>query len=75
MINGHSEPMEGYLSNSQAFVRALKAPSDPPAQDGPSKLEIAYAGWEREEFLVFNKEEVICEWLIGKLVKDRSLPQ
>lgn len=75
MLDGHSELLEGHLNSSQAFVRALKATSDPPAQDGPSKLEIACAGWEREEFLVFNKEELICDWLIGKLVKDRSQPQ
>jgi hypothetical protein len=75
MPNDHSKLMENYLINSQAFVRALKASSDPPVQDGPSKLKIAYAGWERAEFLVPNKEELICDWLVGKLVKDRSLPE
>jgi hypothetical protein len=74
MLDEHSEVMERYLSSSQAFVRALKASSDPPTQDGPSKLDIARAGWERREFVVSNKEELICDWLIGKMLKDRAQP-
>jgi hypothetical protein len=66
--------IDTYLTTSQAFVRALKASSDPPAPGGPSKLEIARSCWERKEFPVPNKVEAIADWLISKLLKERTQP-
>lgn len=64
--------MSQALQSSQSFVRALKAPSDPPQPDGPSKVEIARQAWENTSFYVPNKGEVIVEWLLTKLLKDKS---
>ncbi|KAF7982078.1 hypothetical protein HWV62_30382 [Athelia sp. TMB] len=60
------------LKSSQSFVRALKAPSDPPQKDGPSKIEIALDAWSDQSFYVPNKGEVISEWILTKLLKDKS---
>lgn len=63
-----------HLQSSQAFVRALKAPSDPPSAGGPSKLAIASAAWSKPDFRTLNKDEVIVEWLLGKFAKERGKP-
>lgn len=60
------------LKSSQSFVRALKAPSDPPQKDGPFKIEIALDAWSDQSFYVPNKGEVIAEWILTKLLKDKS---
>ena len=58
--------------SSQSFVRALKAPSDPPQPDGPHKVEIAREAWDDTSFYVPSKEEVIVDWLLTKLLKDKA---
>jgi hypothetical protein len=58
--------------SSQSFVRALKAPSDPPQPDGPPKIEIARETWDNTSFYVPNKGEVIVDWLLTKLLKDKA---
>jgi hypothetical protein len=60
------------LQSSQSFVRALKAPSDPPHPGGPLKVEIARQAWDNTSFYVPNKGEVIVEWLLSKLMKERA---
>lgn len=61
-----------HLQSSQKFVRALKAPTDPPSGAGPTKFEIAREAWDTPCFRAPNKEEVITEWILGKFAKERS---
>lgn len=58
--------------SSQTFIRSLKAPSDPPQPDGPTKIEIARDAWNNESFYVPNKGEVTVDWLLSKLLKDKE---
>jgi hypothetical protein len=58
--------------SSQSFVRALKASSDPPQPEGPLKIEIARATWDNKSFYVPSKGEVIVDWLLTKLLKDKA---
>jgi len=58
--------------SSQSFVRALKASSDPPQPDGSRKVEIAREAWDDTSFYVPSKEEVIVDWLLTKLLKDKA---
>lgn len=58
--------------SSQDFIRSLKAASDPPQPNGPSKLEIARAGWENSALYVPRKDEVIADWILTKLHKDHA---
>lgn len=59
---------------SQAVYHALKAPSDPPRIGGPSKIQIASAAWDDKSLYMPNKGEVIAEWVLAKLLKDKSNP-
>ncbi|KAG8932264.1 hypothetical protein FRC02_001404 [Tulasnella sp. 418] len=65
--------MEDPLSSSQAFIRALKAASDPPTPFSSSKIEIATQAWAKESLYVPGKHTVIVEWILGKLLKEREL--
>ncbi|KAI0690683.1 Urb2/Npa2 family-domain-containing protein [Cytidiella melzeri] len=58
--------------SAQDFVRALRAPSDPPQPGGPTKLELARATWDDESRLVPNKEENIVEWILTRLLKEKD---
>jgi hypothetical protein len=58
--------------SSQSFVRALKAPIDPPKPDGPQKVEIAREAWDDTSFYVPSKGEVIVDWLLTTLLKDKA---
>ncbi|KAA1468590.1 hypothetical protein DENSPDRAFT_833947 [Dentipellis sp. KUC8613] len=64
--------MANYLQSSQTFVRALKAPSDPPKPGDPTKIEIARQAWNTASFRVPNKGETIVEFLLTRLLKDRG---
>ncbi|TFY75108.1 hypothetical protein EWM64_g8905, partial [Hericium alpestre] len=63
-----------YLQSSQSFVRALKAPNDPPKDGDPLKIEIARQAWDAPSFHVPNKGETIVDWLLTRLLKDRTRP-
>ncbi|KAL4243177.1 hypothetical protein ABKN59_000993 [Abortiporus biennis] len=58
--------------SAQDFVRALKSPNDPPHPGGPAKIELAQAAWEDESLYIPNKGEVIADWLLTKLLKDKD---
>lgn len=58
--------------SAQEFIRTLKAPSDPPQPDGTLKIDIARNAWADTKFYVPNKEEVIAEWVLTRLLKDKS---
>ena len=61
-----------YLQSSQNFVRALKAPNDPPSADGPSKIDIAQQVWDEASFNAQNKAEAIIEFILTKMLKDKG---
>ncbi|KDQ63876.1 hypothetical protein JAAARDRAFT_54067 [Jaapia argillacea MUCL 33604] len=54
-----------WKQSPQAFVRALKAPNDPPHPDHPFKIEIAKSGWDDVEFAVPNKALLVLEWILA----------
>lgn len=60
------------VHSAQEFIRALKAPADPPVANGPLKIEIARSVWHSSPFYVPNKEEVIADWLLTRLLKDKD---
>ncbi|KAI0963291.1 hypothetical protein AcW1_000407 [Taiwanofungus camphoratus] len=63
--------MAGFQS-AQEFIRALKAPSDPPHAGGPYKVELAQQAWDNASFYIPNKGEVIVDWLLTRLLKDKA---
>lgn len=64
--------MEDALASSQTFIRALKAPNDPPHLGGPRKIDIAKAAWETPSLYVPRKAGVILEWLIMSFLKTKE---
>ncbi|KAJ7706421.1 Urb2/Npa2 family-domain-containing protein [Mycena rosella] len=58
----------------QAVYHALKAPSDPPQAGGPLKIQIAASAWDDRSLYMPNKGEVIAEWVLTKLLKDKAHP-
>ncbi|KAI0724331.1 Urb2/Npa2 family-domain-containing protein [Cerioporus squamosus] len=58
--------------NAQDFIRALKAASDPPQPDGPLKIDIARLSWDNAQLYVPNKSEAIVDWLLSRLLKEKS---
>lgn len=60
------------VQSAQDFIRALKAPSDPPQANGPTKIAIARATWDDGTFYVPNKEEVVADWVLTRLLKDKG---
>ncbi|KDR84752.1 hypothetical protein GALMADRAFT_217814 [Galerina marginata CBS 339.88] len=67
-----SSAQANILHSSQGVVRALKAASDPPVVGGPSKIQIAQEAWDDPSFYVPSKAEVIADWVLTKLLKDKS---
>ncbi|KAF7794109.1 hypothetical protein EIP86_005239 [Pleurotus ostreatoroseus] len=60
------------VHSAQDFIRALKAPSDPPQAEGLTKIEIATTAWADSSFYIPNKEEVITDWALTRLLKDKD---
>lgn len=54
------------------FIRALKAPSDPPHPNGPSKIQIARQAWDNNNLYVPGKAEIIVDWILTRFLKDRT---
>jgi len=60
------------IESSQDFVRALRSASDPPISGGPLKIEIAQSAWNNASFYVPNKVELIVDWILTKLLKEKG---
>ncbi|KAF9451771.1 hypothetical protein P691DRAFT_698549 [Macrolepiota fuliginosa MF-IS2] len=60
------------VHSAQDFVRALKASSDPPSPGGPRKIQIARQAWDSNTFYLPSKAEVIIEWILPALLKERA---
>ncbi|GAB1523895.1 hypothetical protein RhiTH_007046 [Rhizoctonia solani] len=61
------------LSSSQEFIRALKAPKDPPRPGGIRKLDLARQAWELETLFIPSKAEVIVEWVLQYLLSSGNV--
>ncbi|KAL1739267.1 hypothetical protein HDZ31DRAFT_69116 [Schizophyllum fasciatum] len=60
------------IRTAQDFVRALKAPNDPPSAALPAKVQIARQAWHDKAFHVPNKPELIVDWLLSRFQKERN---
>ena len=60
------------IQSSQDLVRALRSASDPPTAGGPSKIEIAQLAWNNASFYVPSKAELIADWVLTKLLKEKG---
>lgn len=58
------------LSSAHAFIRALKAPSDPPPSESQTKVELARAAWNTPALYIPSKAEVLVDWLLSQLLKN-----
>lgn len=58
--------------SSHDFVRTLRSAPDPPLVGGRSKIEIAQEAWANPFFYVPSKAEVIADWILTKLLKDKA---
>ncbi|KIK46276.1 hypothetical protein CY34DRAFT_800619 [Suillus luteus UH-Slu-Lm8-n1] len=58
--------------SAQSFVRLLKAPTDPPNPESPPKIQIACAAWDDATAHIPNKHELIAEFILTRLLKDKS---
>ncbi|KAK4684806.1 hypothetical protein P7C73_g5358, partial [Tremellales sp. Uapishka_1] len=53
-----------YLSSAASLVKALKAASDPPQADWPTKIQIAKESWQDGTLYVPRKAEVLRDWIL-----------
>ncbi len=60
------------LQTSQNFIRALKASSDPPNAGGLRKIDIARQAWDNNYFYLPSKAEIIVDWILSTLFKEKS---
>jgi hypothetical protein len=60
------------IESSQDLVRALRSASDPPTAGGPLKIEIAQSAWNNASFYVPSKAELIADWVLAKLLKEKG---
>ncbi|TDL28743.1 hypothetical protein BD410DRAFT_824373 [Rickenella mellea] len=58
--------------SSQAFVKALKGAADPPLPGGPHKIDLAWDQWHSNDLHLPNKDEIIFEWLLAVLLKEKK---
>ena len=59
------------MATIQEFIRALKAPSDPPVAGRRTKIEIARHAWDDNAFFLPSKAQVIADWLLSTFLKDK----
>ncbi|KAK8850636.1 hypothetical protein IAR55_004555 [Kwoniella newhampshirensis] len=53
-----------YLTSASVLIKSLRAPSDPPAQNGPSKIHIALEAWSTTNFHIPRKAEILRDWVV-----------
>ncbi|ORX40781.1 Urb2/Npa2 family-domain-containing protein [Kockovaella imperatae] len=61
-----------YLVSASSLIKALKAPSDPPHPDWPSKIDIALQAWEDQALHLPRKAEVLRDWVLDVLLRPAS---
>jgi hypothetical protein len=55
--------------SSREFIQVLKSATDPEA---PAKIEIARRAWDNRSFYLPSKAEVIVEWILSTLLRNKS---
>lgn len=60
------------LISSEAFIKALKGSTDPVYEGGPTKIELAAEAFARSALYIPAKREIIAEWILSKLFKERK---
>jgi hypothetical protein len=60
------------LGSSDAFLRALRSPKDPPTTGAQEKIELAAAAYSDVQFYVPGKASLIAEWALTALLKSNS---
>lgn len=60
------------IESSHDLVRALRSASDPPTAGGLLKIEIAQLAWNNASFYVPSKAELIADWVLTKLLKEKG---
>lgn len=63
---------EQVLQSSQSFIRALKSSTDPPDENGPTKIQIARMGWDSRTLYVPRKAGLILDWIFTRFHKEKS---
>ncbi|EJD55310.1 hypothetical protein AURDEDRAFT_155547 [Auricularia subglabra TFB-10046 SS5] len=58
------------LDSAHAFIRALKAPTDPPQAENRTKIQLAREAWDSTLY-VPSKSEVLVDWLLSQLLKNQ----
>ena len=59
------------LASAQDFIKALRAHPDTHA-NGSSKIELARKAWDSINLDFPNKDEVVVDWLLTRLLKDKA---
>lgn len=60
------------FTSAQGFIKALKARPDPHA-NGPQKIELAREAWNSTNLDFPSKDEVLVDWLLTRLLKDKAI--
>jgi hypothetical protein len=60
------------LKSSEALIKALKAPTDPPSGTSLLKIELAQKAWDTQSLYVPSKAELLSDWLLAKLLKEKD---
>jgi len=55
------------LTSAHAFIRALKAPADPPRDETRTKIELASDAWHTSSLYIPSKDEILVEWLLSQI--------
>ena len=66
---------QDFPSTSQDLIRALKAPADPPSGHAFSKIQLASGAWSQSAFYFPNKDQVIADWILTRLLKEKDRPR
>jgi hypothetical protein len=66
---------QDFPSTSQDFIRALKAPADPPSGHAFSKIQMASQAWFQSTFYFPNKDQAITDWILNRFLKEKDKPR
>lgn len=59
------------LASAQDFIKALRARPEA-HENGPFKIELARKAWDSTNLDFPSKDEVVVDWLLTRLLKDKA---
>ena len=65
---------QDFPSTSHDFIRALKAPADPPNGHEFLKIRMASQAWSQSILYFPNKDQVIADWILTRFLKEKDKP-